>query len=104
MIFDSNEPKHFSPIQSDTEFEVSRLKGCDECTISSSDDANKQLAHRPSWRWGELPSPIPKSELQDLQGAKEPAKDRDRKFDLLLIFCTFFMYWSVNTFENLGNF
>ncbi|XP_065218842.1 phosphatidate phosphatase LPIN2 isoform X3 [Planococcus citri] len=73
----SNEPKHFSPVQSDTEFEVSRLKDCDECAISSVDDANKQLAHRPSWRWGELPSPIPKSELQDLTGKKEPTQERD---------------------------
>ncbi|XP_065218841.1 phosphatidate phosphatase LPIN3 isoform X2 [Planococcus citri] len=75
----SNEPKHFSPVQSDTEFEVSRLKDCDECAISSVDDANKQLAHRPSWRWGELPSPIPKSELQDLTGKKEPTQERDHE-------------------------
>lgn len=78
----NNEAKHFTPVQSDTEFEVStRPKGCEECDITSSDDPQGQMSHRPSWRWGELPSPIPKSEMQELPRDKEPAaKERDGEF------------------------
>lgn len=80
-VFRVHDTNQFSPIQSDTEFEVStRPKGGDDCAISVPDDAKKGLmTHRPSWRWGELPSPIPKSDMQEISGKSEPNKDRDRK-------------------------
>ncbi|KAK7576591.1 hypothetical protein V9T40_012877 [Parthenolecanium corni] len=75
-LHDTNQ---FSPAQSDTEFEVStRPKGGDDCAITAPDDAKKGLmAHRPSWRWGELPSPIPKTDMQEIPGKSEPTKERD---------------------------
>lgn len=90
ILFRLHDTNQFSPAQSDTEFEVStRPKGGDDCTISVPDDAKKALmAHRPSWRWGELPSPIPKPDMPEIAGKSEPIKERDRKlkkkFDFMI--------------------
>ncbi len=71
-----NDNHQFSPVQSDTEFEVgNRPKSCEETT---SDDTNQQLlSNGPSWKWGELPSPLPKPDIQELPGKKEPVMERD---------------------------
>lgn len=90
-IHDTNQ---FSPVQSDTEFEVStRPKGGDDCVIDVPNDSNKALmVHRPSWRWGELPSPIPKTDLQEMTGKSEPIKERDRKY--ICNFLWFYPSWN----------
>ncbi|KDR23839.1 phosphatidate phosphatase LPIN2 isoform X2 [Zootermopsis nevadensis] len=50
-----------SPVQSDTEFEINRQSKA----VSEEEDegARKSALHGQSWRWGELPSPPPRSLL-----------------------------------------
>jgi phosphatidate phosphatase LPIN len=47
-----------SPVQSDTEFEMNRQSkavGAEE-----EEETRKSALHGQSWRWGELPSPLPR--------------------------------------------
>lgn len=49
-----------SPVQSDTEFEINRQS---KAVGEEVDGTRKSSLHGQSWRWGELPSPPPRSLL-----------------------------------------
>lgn len=56
-----------SPVQSDTEFEINRQSKA--VSVAEEGETGKLALHGQSWRWGELPSPPPRSLLTS-QGSR----------------------------------
>jgi phosphatidate phosphatase LPIN len=66
-VYSPHDSRSCSPVQSDTEFEINRQSKA--VSVAEEGETGKLALHGQSWRWGELPSPPPRSLLTS-QGSR----------------------------------